>query len=372
MLSADRLAAEEPEASFPGIPTEVRAGGDGADLFDDVLPDVAHVHRAIPRVPGEPLGVAHPVGIDLRQRPRGGPERIRGGNAIGTVATVGTEGIDAKDLAEGGSQVLGEPHRIATAAAIGDTDVEQPEIRTAGPGGGVERERTPVVVGERLPPPEQHARGITVVGGGTRGAGPPLEQDGVMGRAGTRGREIRVSGPEGDVGVGVEPAEPRRTCPGELRMQRNALESALAALGVHWDSPARVPQIEIERRRAPIGAEHVEQAVHVAHEESPAGGLIDQGHGAGGDAGDVGKGRELTDRDGKDTLVRHDRLGERLVRLPSRKRRGALPGGDGRKPADQDGGGDGTKNHGRGRHMGLLAAGQCATVRARRSSGFES
>ena len=69
--------ADEPEAALPIVPTEVGAGRDDADLFNDTLADVGDEHVAACRVPAKPLGISDAKGVDLIERaalPRRRPE----------------------------------------------------------------------------------------------------------------------------------------------------------------------------------------------------------------------------------------------------------------------------------------------------------
>ena len=85
-------------------------------------------------IPGEALGVAHAVGVDLAERVGVAvvDERVAGGNAVLAVGAVRAERIDAQDLAERRIEVLRQVERVAAAAAVGEAHVEQAEIGAAG------------------------------------------------------------------------------------------------------------------------------------------------------------------------------------------------------------------------------------------------
>ena len=143
------------------------------------------------------------------------------------------ERIDAEDLAEGRAEVLRQLQRIAAAAAVGDAHVEQAEVRRcSGAASGLNASMAAVVVGERLAQPNQLARRAAVVG---------RRQPGFF----AVHSSSTVSCVCVAAGAGVKSARRRhvascrcrcRTCrsrgvPGlvELRMEREALEAALAA-----------------------------------------------------------------------------------------------------------------------------------------------
>src|SRR5262245_31658411 len=127
MLEADRLAADESVAAFPLVPPQIRALGDLAHFFDDVLADVGEIEVAGARVPRIALRIPHAVRIDLGERVRivvvGKWIVLR--NAVLAVRAVLPERIDAEYLAERRAEVLRIVERIAAAPAIGDAHVEE-------------------------------------------------------------------------------------------------------------------------------------------------------------------------------------------------------------------------------------------------------
>ena len=130
---ADLPSADEPVAALPVVPPQIGATGDETDFFDDVLTDVSEEHVAGRGVPAETLGIANPVGINLRQR-TGAPgvgKRIVGGNAVVAIGAVGAERVNTQELPERPTEILPEAERVAAAAAVSGPDVEQTEIGVA-------------------------------------------------------------------------------------------------------------------------------------------------------------------------------------------------------------------------------------------------
>ena len=147
--------ADEPVAALPVVPPQVGATGDETDFFDDVLTDVSEEHVAGRGVPAETLGIANPVGINLRQR-TGAPgigKRIVGGNAVLTVGAIGTQRVEAKNLPEGGTTILCKEELIVT-TTIGHAHVEQAEFGVAGRRERMKGEVAAVVVTKGLFEPD--------------------------------------------------------------------------------------------------------------------------------------------------------------------------------------------------------------------------
>ena len=219
----------------------------------------------------KPLRVADAVGEDLRQGAGRRHERIRGGDAVLAAAAVLAERVDAEDLAERGAEVLREPHRVAAAAAVADAHVEEPEVGRARTRRRIERDRAAVVIGERLAQPDQLARCRRRRRSPRPASSPSIRAArcrACVRRVGRR--EVRRRGLVRDVGVGVELAESRRAGLGELRVEREALQPALAALRLHGDAPLRIAEVEVRRHRLAVRTQGVEQAAHVADEQRAA------------------------------------------------------------------------------------------------------
>src|SRR5690606_33131481 len=134
-------------------------------LLDLILSDLGQQHATIRAVPGEALGVAHAVGVDVRQCVASVHEGVGGGDAIVAVFTVVAQGVDAQDLAEMALQVLAGAQRVAAAAAVADADVKQTKVLVTWPGQGIEADLSAVVVGEGLGGTEYFSRCLAIVAG---------------------------------------------------------------------------------------------------------------------------------------------------------------------------------------------------------------
>jgi len=74
----------------------------------------------------------------------------------------------------------------------------------------------------------------------------------------------------------------------ELRVEREALQPALATLRLHGDAPLRVAEVEVLAHRSAVLTKNVQQAMHVAHEQAPPRPwLLDHGHRARGERDDA-------------------------------------------------------------------------------------
>ena len=61
----DPGAANEPEAALPSVPAEVRAGGYGTYLLNNILTDIGKKHVSVVRIPGKTLGIPNTEGVNL-------------------------------------------------------------------------------------------------------------------------------------------------------------------------------------------------------------------------------------------------------------------------------------------------------------------
>ena len=117
------------------------------------------------------------------------------------------------------------------------------------------------------------------------------------------------------IGVGVELAEAGRTLAAELRMEREALKSALVALRVDVDAPLRVVDVEIERHGLAVARNRVQRSAHVVDEQPPRARLVDEQHRPGGHRpAEVGQRRELDEIHFDDAVGGVDGRGKRIGR----------------------------------------------------------
>ena len=176
-----------------------------------------------------------------------------------------------------------------------------------------------VVVGERLPQPEQLARRPAVVGAGARRLRGPLEQHGVVRWLVAAGRqEIRRGRHVARIEIGVELAVAWRALTPELWVEGEALEPALATGGLHRVCPVRGVDIEVERNGFAVVAHAVERPAHVADEQPARARLVNKVHHPRRDAVDVGQRRKLREVDA-DGAFGGDRPWEWVVGLSRSK-----------------------------------------------------
>ena len=138
-------------------------------------------------------GIAHAVGVDFAERTRRARRRDCRRECRTCRCGCSSQRIDPQDLAEDRPEVLRQVERIAAAAAVGNADVEQAEIRSAGPRERVEGDVAGVVIGKRLLEPHHLTRRSAVVGRRRRVLRRPFEQHRVVGIRSRRPARSRAS-----------------------------------------------------------------------------------------------------------------------------------------------------------------------------------
>jgi hypothetical protein len=145
---ADHAVLEIALALHPAV---VAAVADDVDLFDVIHADVADVHRAVGRVPREPMRIAEAVRVDLAERLRiavrlelvVGRDRVIA-EPLRTTGFARAARIDAQDRRDHGIQPLRRARIVRVrAAAIAEAEVaaarvQQPVVRRARPRRGIE------------------------------------------------------------------------------------------------------------------------------------------------------------------------------------------------------------------------------------------